>query len=532
MRSLWGLAYAIAARCYTAYARRGEPNSGAFVKGSFAGDQVLHGLSDIDVVIVVAPDPAGTGRARERVRRRLRRVSRGLPVVGDLLFGWPSVYEAPDLADAVAEPVLTYGLSGRAGRDRTHAVYSGPHSDDDKLRLAERPQLYGPTNDWRLLAGFDRRPPPPTLDADHRRIAAWLELQYWWQWAFDACARPDQLHNAYLCVKLLAESVRAWLWLERGERVETREQALVMGPAVFPEEGEAFERAGELRLRLRDAPAPPLAEFIPVFLRLSDRIARELGRQVEPGGWTEVRLEWSDRGALAVPDGGWPPDRPTPWDEAAHPLLPLADWRAIASPSRPDDAFFLVEGDPGDPGALATTALALAQGPYPTLTARGLQVRPARMGGRLRLRTIQCAATDPASFALAAGESVARFPKVPGFSLEDTASRAVAEHAAWLAAGERDLEDLGRLITAARAGLLWESIEAGDPELQLTMEATLDALGARGDDAAGVAEAAREHYREFAVSWRRAPEPVLTAMSELVSELPAYAFPRQVEVCR
>ena len=204
------------------------------------------------------------------------------------------------------------------------------------------------------------------------------------------------------------------------------------------------------------------------------------------------------------------------------------DWRALAGGTRPDETFALIDGDPGDPSTLEEAALALVHGSYPTLTAEGLQMRPMQMGGRRRLRTIQCPATDPVSFALAEGATVANFPDVAGLSLRHTAARAVAEHAVWMAATDgRDVEALGRLITAARAALLWESIDTGDPELQLTVEATLDALGARGAAAAGVAEVAREGYDEFAESWSAPPEPVLAALRDSVGALPAYASSRE-----
>jgi hypothetical protein len=530
MRTVWRAVYACATRCYVAYVRRGESGSAAFVRGTVASDEALHGLSDIDVTIVVAPDPSGPGVARARVRRRCRRVSRALPAVADL-FGWPAVYEDTDLADAVAAPVLTYKLSDEPGQARD-AVYSGPGFDEDKLRLAERPQLYGPMHDWRLVAGPDRRPHQAPPDADGRRIAAWLELQYWWQWAFAACARAGQPQNAYLCVKLIAEPVRIWLWLARGERVLTRAEALDKGPDLFPAEAEAFALARNLYGRLRSMPAAPLAEVLPVFLSLSAHVAHELARQVEPAGTTHVRLEWSDREALALPNGGWRPIRPTQWDEPAPALLPLVDWRALAAQSLPDETFALVDGDAGDPGTLAAAALALDRGPYPTLTAGDLQVRPVQMGGRRRLRTLQCRPTDPVSFALAAGATVAEFPNVTGFSVRNTAARAVAEHAAWLAATDgRELETLGRLITAARAALLWESLDAGDPGLPLTMEATLDALAARGAATARVAEAAREAYHEFAVFWRPPPDTVVATLRESVAALPAYGS-SQVKLAR
>jgi DNA-binding NarL/FixJ family response regulator len=47
---------------------------------------------------------------------------------------------------------------------------------------------------------------------------------------------------------------------------------------------------------------------------------------------------------------------------------------------------------------------------------------------RSRLRAVTCPVTDPVSFALVAGGTVARFPNVDGWSAEHAARRAVAEH--------------------------------------------------------------------------------------------------------
>jgi len=292
--------------------------------------------------------------------------------------------------------------------------------------------------------------------------------------------------------------------------VASRWEALERGAAELPEEAGAFELARELQARLAELPPPPLTDAIPTLVRLSRVIAAELESQAEAAGSAEVRLDWSGDAPLALPHSGWAPAQPTRWDAPRPTLLPLVDWRALAMPSLPDDTFALIDGDPGDPGTLAEAAAALDRGTYPTLSADGLQIRPVPMTGRRRLRTIQCPATDPVSFALADGRSVARYPELAGLSLRDTAARAVAEHAVWLAGDARgDREVLGRLITAARAAL------------PLTVEATLDTLAARG--AAPAADAAREGYHEFAVFWRPPPATLVEALQGAVAALPAYS---------
>jgi hypothetical protein len=140
------------------------------------------------------------------------------------------------------------------------------------------------------------------------------------------------------------------------------------------------------------------------------------------------------------------------------------------------------------------------------------------------MRTVHCQPTDPVSFALIAGAQFARFPNVPGWSIADTARRAVAEHAAWLAvdARERSGTVLGRLAIAARAGLLQESVGEAEPELALTIDATLESLAERTPSAAPVAAAAREAYHRFAEDRAEPPATLTAALRRTVLALPAY----------
>ena len=185
---------------------------------------------------------------------------------------------------------------------------------------------------------------------------------------------------------------------------------------------------------------------------------------------------------------------------------------------------------PRDPCAVAATATALDRGPYLTLRTPELLLRPTAIGGRGRLRSIQCEPTDPVSFALLRGEPTARFPNAPGWSIDDVARRAVAEHREWLL-GERPGADglaFGRLIKAARAGLLAETSANGEPELALTAGAALDFLAARRPTAAEVAAEADAAYRRFAVTWSPPSETLARALRDTVLTLPAYANPQPV----
>jgi hypothetical protein len=370
------------------------------------------------------------------------------------------------------------------------------------------------------VRGRDRTPAEPARDPQLRRIAAWLELTYWWQLVFPVCADPAGPRTASLCVKLVAEPARIWLWLAHGERAGGRADTLERARRVLPEEEETLRLALELQRSLASSPQPPLAEALSFLVRLSDRIAARLADEVAEHGATEVRLGGLDPLEVVQAYRGERSD-----------ALPLCDWKGLVFPRLADELFAPAPGDPADPGLLGRTTADDGYGAYTALRAGELMVLP---GVRFRttMRAIKSRVLDPVSFALVEGRDAAVFPEVPGWSAVDTARRAVAEHLAFLRSAppvvwgppdEAAGAELAALLSAARAGLFLESVLDGDPELPLTVTETVRRLAARSDTARGVVEDGLGDYREFAA--RRTPPPAATleAVRALVSELPAYA---------
>src|SRR6476620_1792326 len=60
---LWALAYRLIARSGAAYLLWGQKDGDAYTRGSLDSEDFLAGLSDIDLVVVLAPDRAGPGLA-------------------------------------------------------------------------------------------------------------------------------------------------------------------------------------------------------------------------------------------------------------------------------------------------------------------------------------------------------------------------------------------------------------------------------------------------------------------------------------
>ena len=132
-----------------------------------------------------------------------------------------------------------------------------------------------------------------------------------------------------------------------------------------------------------------------------------------------------------------------------------------------------------------------------------------------------CALTDPVVRARRPRRCA--FPNVAGWSAEHAARRAVAEHAAWL--GGRALHggparELPLLVSAARAGLFFESVRDGAPTLTLTAAATLRALASRAP--AGAIDGAAESYRILRHDGVAPAGAPLAELRAAVTDLAAY----------
>lgn len=514
---IWGLAYELILRLYAAWLTGTDRHASVYARGGLGVGDATYGLSDIDLTIVVPG-------AREGVLARRDRLCRRAPWLCEAILDAPQVFTAGELAAVGSAPVLT------AGR----AVYFGEHAHADAVRMRERPGLHGPTADWRLVSGPERRPPEPGRDRAELRVAAWLEIQSWWRWFLQACGQPEGPRSASLCFKAVAEPARVLLLLRHGERARSRTDALERALRLVPEEEPALRRALALGRALPSSPPPPTAEFLRHLVGLSARVADELAADVASAGTTQVLLDWSPREltlaknpAFRLAAAGVDPPDVT--------LLPLADWRALARvslrwrhmtrPALPDETLAPLPGDPADLGDLTAAVAAGDEGPYPALRSGPLLVLASMRWPRTQLRAVHCPLTDPVSFALLHGQRTAAYPDVPGWSVADTARRAVAEHRAWLAdPGElaQGGEGLAMAITAGRAALLHESLADRAPELALTASATLRRLGRSGSAPAALVDEAEDAYGRWRAGGGAPDERVVAAVRDAVGAMRAY----------
>lgn len=526
MRRVWGVLHRGVLSFVTRAIRWREPGTAVYVKGSFAFDDPVYGVSDIDMVVITPDHPVRPGENRVRVQRRWKRLGRLAPPLRQLVQH-SSVYEESELREVTDATCFTYG-TGPGGKTRASDLGARPLPDE--MGLLSHPPLSSPHREWRLVAGPERRNGIPISDAQRRRIAGWLELQFLWKLAYLAAREPDSPHVPYLCVKLVADPIRILLWIADGELVLRRQDALERGLAVLPEEEHAVQRALDLATRLDREANGSLEEFFPLFLGLSSRIAARIAADMAEHGATRVRLFAGAEPDLAVQVSARESYRRLVSTGVPPQLLPLVDWRALVTPPPPDETFAVVPGDGDGLASISRLAQELPAGQHAAVRMDGLLLKPARM---LAHRTVQCAATDPVSFALADEQMVAAFPNVSGWSAQDWARRAVAEHRAWLQSrrrlpdtgpGEREsvLEQLGRLLTASRAALFQESLANGEPELALSLAAVAERLRARHPEAGAVAEEAVVTYRDSRRDNRPVPAQTVEAMADVVRRLPVY----------
>jgi hypothetical protein len=500
LRVLWALAYRAAARVIAAWFARNEA-AAVYLRGSGTGPDVVYGLSDLDFAVITEDEEAA-----ERVRKRWALLKEGLEPLGRPVE-CHYVESRATVEAACAASVFTHGLDRGA---------PGPGA----APMQERPCLDGEVAGWRRLRGRDMRPPNA-----HRRHAelerpsvAWLELQFWWRHAFLVASHPPDAWLALSCVKLVAEPLRALMWLEDGDRRGTRAAVLGEARRRVPEQEPAIAHALDLWRRLPSGAAPDTGLVLRSLAEVSERVARRIGELADGRGYGLVALD------------GLTADRPLDVIPEAE-ALPLVDWRARTLGSAPDQVFVPVSGDAADASRVAEVAAAARTPVYPVLThGPCVMVLPTTHGGAARQRCAQCPASDPVSFAVASGRNQAAFPELPGWSARDAARRAVDEHAVRLPRAHRyetrSGEGIARLLAAGRVALMAQSCAAGVAALPLTATATATALVEEAEADRATVDEALGWYMDGRAGGVETPRSVVDALRGEIRALPAYRAER------
>jgi hypothetical protein len=475
LRPFWAWAYRLLIRGVTAWIRAISPGATVFLRGGFARGNPAYGLSDVDLIFVTADDRA------KALDAQVAALYARLPLTKDIVEA--SVLSCSGFHRAVTTPFIAWPAGPSAHLLRSAGLSSAGAN------------LAGPLRRWRLLAGEDPLAGRPASHLpEYKSLWAWTDVQFYWKHLFRNCAHPG-LHTSRHVTKSALSLAELIVWFEYGQ--------ILVGEAEIRRFGKAHPQEQELLDRLLQAQGA-ISEFVVPLVQISRRIAGRIAEEASRAGGVRVRLH----------------------GDVSPSAIPLVDWRARVLPE-PPEAFAVIPGDIEASAVLAAAARALDE--------PGRSTRPAFLSGELfllpdarravarlspaLLRAIHCPATDPVSFALLAGKRQAWFPELPGWAIGHAAARGRAEFCHWLKneqaapPGER----LAGLFSAARSGLLWESLQDGSPELALTPHAVASHLGSQ------VADAALEAYHHWKL--RAGAEPrrdVVKQFQSLVEDMAAY----------
>lgn len=457
-----------------------SPGISIYVRGSVASNTTVHGLSDIDVIACTGEsisDPLATAR----LRSNFHAVQRRIPLMKDLVE--VSVISTADARRAIHAPY-------QVGSTPTTAMTIHPGGGA---------RLYGPLRDWRNISGLDIFDSPSPGDPTHRSLWTWLDLQHLWRHTFRLCSNPDTPHATYFCVKSLAELVRLWAWLEYDQKLPLAPSTLERAGDYLHDNDTVFTEAAKLWRKLHLCPPPPTEPTVSALLRTTEKFARRLDRMAAGAGRTEVQIVGDNRDELLIPTAVQTKlHRLAGNSSAVHPLV---DWRARVMPTLPDELFVPIAGDPSNVSLIGNLAGMLVEGAYVALRNDNVMVYPCRWHGArgaAMLRAVQCPVSDPISFALSDGHLHALFPRLPGWSAEESARRALVElNASVVAADTEELEPIRRLallLELVRAGLFHESLRLGKPMLALSISVAIRLLGERYSHLKGVLDDGYQSY--------------------------------------
>ena len=191
--------YELSVACATFWLRRVDGVLAIYLRRGLAKGEIVHGLSDIDLAVIVENDGVKGQAAEKRVRAIYNRLSRLIPLFGsgDKELG---VYSH----SAVLNLFNDYGFY--------------------RYRFNEGKQT------WKLLYGEDLLKALPELEDTALYLPATEELKTWWALLNVELALASSLplfRRKYLWYKAIAEASKIYLFVCHGESVGGREAALV-----------------------------------------------------------------------------------------------------------------------------------------------------------------------------------------------------------------------------------------------------------------------------------------------------------------
>lgn len=248
-RKIYYLSIAIA----TLLLRRVDDVLAIYLRRGLAKGEIVHGLSDIDLAVIVKDNGVKEQTAKKRIRAIYNSLSRLIPLFGsgDKELG---VYSYSEVLNLFQD----YGFY--------------------RYRFNEGKQT------WKLLYGEDLVKALPELEDKDRYLPATEELKTWWALLNIELAPHSNLplfRRKYLWYKAIAEASKIYLFVCYGESVDSREAALVrVKDYLSPEQSFNIEKVQRYLIHLTLKEDLITDELLILFIMLVSKTFVEMERKI------------------------------------------------------------------------------------------------------------------------------------------------------------------------------------------------------------------------------------------------------------
>ncbi len=224
-----------------------------YLRRGVAKGEIVYGLSDIDLSVIIEDLGEKEQAVKERVRATYNRLSRFIPLLGQ--------------------------------GDKELEVYSASEFSDlyDDYSF-HRYRFNEGKYTWRLLYGTDLVKALPALEDFKLYLPATEELKVWWA-LLNEELHPEYAHppfdRKYLWYKAIAEAAKVYLLVCHGEEVQSREAALSQVKSHLPDEQSChIDRVQSFLRHLTSGEDLQADELMSLFMMLVSKSYAEMERKV------------------------------------------------------------------------------------------------------------------------------------------------------------------------------------------------------------------------------------------------------------
>lgn len=248
--------YAVSVAVATSLLKRIDGVSSIYLRRGVARGEIVYGLSDLDLLVIIGDEYQEAGLAKERIRATYKSLSRFIPLFGN-----------------VEKELGAYTQHEFFNLYKDHNFY--------RYRFNEGRQ------NWALLFGRDLLKALPTLEDAELYLPASEELKVWWQHLngeFAPDCNEPLYKRKYLWYKAIAEASGIYLFICHGIKVRSRKDALREVRKYLNDEYQCLIDivCGYLK-HLTAKEGLPADELIKLFITLAGWVLKEAGRKVYGG---------------------------------------------------------------------------------------------------------------------------------------------------------------------------------------------------------------------------------------------------------